>query len=380
LSQGPRLLLLAALSATILTSVSCGSIGPQAGAPAVSSVPTVTSPIDISQPWATANASDVGFDPAKLSQAVAEASAIPRLQSFLIVRHGKLVSETYLGGTDASTPFDVRSATKSVLSLLVGQAIDEGVLPGLDTPIGSYLGSPYVLDSGDASVTVRDLLTMSSGYEWNEWTGNDYNLWIESSNHVQYLLDRPQTTPPAGFTYDSAAVHVLGVTLQAATKTYLPDLAQARLFGPIGVTSASWELLDRHTVNGGSGIQLRGRDLLRVGQLALQQGRSGTTQVVPAHWIGDLSTARYPWRDTDGAQQGVSYGYLWWVADAPAVPAFFAWGYGGQFIYVVPSLDLVVVTTTNWRNLAADNLTPVGLADTILNVIVNDVLPAAGPG
>src|SRR5579862_722427 len=244
---GPRLRLLTGGAVALATSLSCGSVAPQT-APSTA-VSTVASPIEIAQPWVTASATDAGLDPAKLSQAVADASAIPRLQSFLIVRHGKLVSETYLGGTDASTPFDVRSATKSVLSLLVGQAIDEGVLPGLDTTIGSYLGSPYVLDSGDASVTVRELLTMSSGYEWNEWTGNDYNLWIESSNHVQYLLDRPQTTPPAGFTYDSAAVHVLGVTLQAAAKTYLPDLAQARLFGPIGVTSASWELLDRHTVN-----------------------------------------------------------------------------------------------------------------------------------
>jgi CubicO group peptidase (beta-lactamase class C family) len=326
-----------------------------------------------------ASAQEVGFDPSGVSNAVADAGAIPRVRSFLIARHGKLASETYAGGADASTAFDVRSVTKSVVSLLVGQALEKGVLPGLDSPIGPFVGAPYMLDSGDASVTVRDLLTMTSGYDWNEWTGNDYNLWIESSNHVQYLLDRPQTKPPAPFTYDSAAVHLLGVALQDASGTYLPDLAQRKLFAPIGVTSAAWEVLDRGTVNGGSGIRLTARDLLRVGQLVLQQGRSGNTQVVPSHWVGDLSTARFPWRDTDGAQQGVSYGYLWWVADSPAVPAYFAWGYGGQFIYVVPSLDLVVVATTEWRNLGVDGLSPVGLAEEVLGVIVRDVLPAARP-
>jgi CubicO group peptidase (beta-lactamase class C family) len=111
----------------------------------------------------------------------------------------------------------------------------------------------------------------------------------------------------------------------------------------------------------------------------LQKGLSGSDQVVPASWIASVTTPQFPWRDTDGAQASATYGYLWWVADPPSAHAFFAWGYGGQFVYVVPALDLVIISTTEWRNLAADNLTPLGIAETVLGVIVNDILPAATP-
>ena len=112
----------------------------------------------------------------------------------------------------------------------------------------------------------------------------------------------------------------------------------------------------------------------------LQGGRSGSQQMVPVSWVGEITVPSFTWRDTDGAQAGVTYGYLWWVTDSPPAHAYFAWGYGGQFVYVVPALDLVVVTTTEWRHLSADNLTALDLAETVLGVIVNDILPAATPG
>jgi CubicO group peptidase (beta-lactamase class C family) len=95
--------------------------------------------------------------------------------------------------------------------------------------------------------------------------------------------------------------------------------------------------------------------------------------------MAEMTAPHFGWRDSYGAQRGVTYGYLWWVADAPAVPVAFAWGYGGQFVYVVPSLQLVVATTTEWRGLSVDGLTAVGLAEQVLDVIVTDVIPAAPP-
>lgn len=353
----------------ILTSAACGS----------SSLPNPSSaPIDLAQPWAIVSPSDVGLDPTALARATSDASAIPRFRALLVVRHGKLALEQYFGGASSTTPFDVRSVTKGVVSLLVGQATAAGVLGGLDATVGDYLSAPYTLDEGDRAVTLRQLLTMTSGYQWNEDTGDDYNLWIESSDHVQFLLDRPQVGPPGPFTYNSAAVHLLGVVLQTAAGTALPAYADAHLFQPIGVRSAVWEQLDKGTVNGGSGIQLTGQDLARLGQLLLQRGQSGSRQVVPADWIATTTTPQFPWRDTDGPQRSVTYGYLWWVADPPGAGAFFAWGWGGQFVYVVPSSDLVVVTTTEWQDLSVDHLTAVGLAEAVLGVVVNDIVPAAG--
>jgi CubicO group peptidase (beta-lactamase class C family) len=353
--------------------IACGSSSPASGP---SDSPSVAPPIDIAQPWRVSAPVDAGLDPGRLAQAAADAAAIPRVRALLVARHGQLALERYFGGADASQRFDVRSVTKSVVSLLVGQAIARGTLPGLDASVGQYLGAPYVMDAGDAAVSVRELLTMTSGYAWDETNGDDYNQWILAPDHVQYLLDRPRTGRPGSFTYNSAAVHLLGVVLQQAAGRPLPELADEQLFRPIGVSGVAWEQLEAGTVNGGSGIQLAGQDLLRLGQLVLQRGWSGGQAIVPEGWLAEATTPRFPWRDSYGAQRSVSYGYLWWVADAPASPASFAWGYGGQFVYVVPSLDLVAVTTTAWENLGADQLTAIGLADSLFGVIVNDVLPA----
>lgn len=331
--------------------------------------------IDLSDPWTRATPDQVGIDATLLAQAVSAATAASRCRSLLVARHGRLVLERYFGGADSTTLFDVRSVTKSVVSSLVGIAIAQGRLPGTSATVGAYFGPPDTLDAGDQAVTVQQLLTMTSRYAWNETSGGDYNLWIVSPDHVQFLLNRPQSGAAGGFTYNSAAVHLLGVLLQDAVAMPLHAFADTVLFHPIGVLDAQWETLENGTVNGGSGIALTGRDLLRYGQLVLQHGRSGNRQVVPADWVTSMTTPQFGWRETDGPQQGVSYGYLWWTADGPPAHAGFAWGYGGQFVYVVPELDLVAVATTQWQGLS-QGMQSAAVADSTWSVIVNGVLPA----
>jgi CubicO group peptidase (beta-lactamase class C family) len=216
---------------------------------------------------------------------------------------------------------------------------------------------------------------MTSGYAWDETAGPDYNTWIVADNHVQYLLDRAHAASPgATFPYNSAAVHTLGVALQGAAATPLPQYAAEHLFGALGGPTVVWEPLDRGAVNGGSGIALHARDLLKFGQLFLQRGWSGGASVVPESWVDSVTRPQFAWRVTVGPLQRVTYGMLWWVSDA-APSAFFAWGYGGQFVYVVPSRDLVVVATTDWAQLT--ETTPTELAAQVLGVVVNDVVPAA---
>ena len=331
--------------------------------------------IDLTQPWAPATPAAEGMNPSLTANAESMAAHLSRARALLIARHGRLVVEDYFGGADQTTRFDVRSVTKSVTSALTGIALSRGFLPSLDATAASWLPATDTVDPGDASVTVRELLTMTSGYQWNEDTGNDYNLWIVSPDHVQFLLDRPQSGTPGPFTYNSAAVHLLGVVLQHAAAMPLPAFADSVLFAPAGITSATWEPLEAGTVNGGSGIALTGIDLLRFGQLVLQQGRSGSRQIIPANWVRDMTRPQFSWRETDGPETHVSYGYLWWTTDGPPSPAAFAWGYGGQFVYVAPSLDLVAVITTDWSGLSGTALPAV--TDSALAVIVNGVLPAA---
>ena len=310
-----------------------------------------------------------------LLRATGDASGIPRFRSLLVARHGRLVAEQYFGGTDSTTLFDVRSVTKSVVGALTAIALHDGVLPATMAPIAPYLPPADTLDSVDSAVTVRHLLTMTSGYAWDETTGPDYNSWIVADNHVQYLLDRPHAASPgATFTYNSAAVHTLGVALEGAAATPLAQYAAQHLFGALGAPTVVWEALDRGTVNGGSGIALRARDLLKFGQLFLQRGWSGGASVVPESWVDSVTRPQFTWRTTVGPLRQITYGMLWWVSDADPA-AFFAWGYGGQFVYVVPSKDLVVLATTDWVQLT--EITPTELAAQVLGVIVNDVVPAA---
>ena len=330
--------------------------------------------IDVAEPWARAAPAAVGMDPGLTTAAESAAERVSRLRALLVARHGRLVVERYFGGADSTTLFDVRSVTKSVVSALTGIALSRGLFSNVDATVGSYIGPPATLDRGDSMVTVANLLTMTSGYQWNETSGNDYNLWVTSPNRVQFLLDRPQPdAPPGPFIYNSAAVHLLGVVVQKAAGMPLPEFAESVLFAPAGITSARWEPLDSGTVNGGAGIDLTGRDLLRYGQLVLQGGRSGNRQIIPAAWVQAMTAAHFPWRTKVGSQQGVTYGYLWWVADGPPAHGFFAWGHGGQFVYVAPDLDLVAVVTTEWPGLGP---AAGAMADSALAIIVDRVVPA----
>lgn len=128
-------------------------------------------------------------------------------------------------------------------------------------------------------------------------------------------------------------------------------------------------------MNGGAGLDLRPRDLARLGQLFLQDGWSGVRRVLPEGWVEDATTRRWGWESDAGATD-ISYGYLWWTDEDHQ--AYMAWGYGGQFVYVAPTRDLVVVATTEWRQIDGESIPP-DLSRQVLAVIVNGVLPAAPP-
>ncbi len=136
-----------------------------------------------------------------------------------------------------------------------------------------------------------------------------------------------------------------------------------------------WEAFSDGTFNGGAGIDLRPRDLARLGQLFLQGGHDGRGQRVPRTWVESASQPAFSWQARYGTLSALSYGFLWWTS-AEAPEAFFAWGYGGQFVYVVPSKQLVVVTTTEWRGLSSEG-GPTEVTQALLEVVVDRIVPAA---
>jgi CubicO group peptidase (beta-lactamase class C family) len=339
-------------------------------------VPRTFEPVDLSAPWRTADPGLVGLDPGRLEAAAEDAGALERMRSLLVVRDGFLVLERYYHGFSRDSLADVRSVTKSVVSTLAGIALGQGGLSSLDLTLEQLLRPELGVPSEEQmAITVRHLLTMSGGFQWDESGVAEYNDWRLSGDFIQYLLDRPLVSAPGStFNYNSAAVHLLGVLLEGAIGTSVPLFAELTLFEPLGVSDVRWEWMIDGSVNGGAGIDLRPRDLARFGQLLLQGGRSGRHRVLSKGWVDLATTPAYDWSSQAGPIQDLTYAYLWWVDRER--DAFFAWGYGGQFVYVVPSRALVVVATTEWRYLSREG-GPGALEAAVLDIIVNGIVPAA---
>lgn len=313
--------------------------------------------IDLAAPWKTATVEAVGGSRDLVAAGVERAHRNHRLQSLLVVKNGRLVVEEYFGTGHPEMLADVRSVTKSVVSALAGIAVERGRIGSVDDPVAGYLAPLVTALEGDkGNITFRHLLTMTSGFAWDETGGgSSYSEWIRSGDHLRFLLDKPLADPPgAQFTYNSAAVHLLGVAIEQATERRLPEFAQEALFGPIGIAFGRWESLPGGYSNGGAGLDLRPRDLARFGQLYLQLGVSANRQVLPEEWTAASTVARFQWRSDFGPLAGISYGRLWWVVPDAPEPFYFAWGYGGQFVFVVPRIAMVIVATNDWRGVGGD--------------------------
>ena len=349
-----------------------------AGAPTAPTSATATATqalVDLADPWRIAPPAAVGIDPDLLAAADTQAHDLGSVRSLVVVRHGVLVDARYLGGTTAATLDDVRSVTKSVTSLLVGIATADGTLGGPGERLDALLRPPVTVPTGPkAAVTVADLLTMRSGFEWDESTTAGYNAWATAPNQVDYLLDRPLAYEPGTrFTYDTAAVHLLSVGLSQAAGESTDAYARRVLFDPLGFGADAWETDDQGFDNGGAGLAMRPIDIAKIGQLVLQHGRSGARQVVPAAWVSEITTDHVPLQTRLPPLGQLDYGELWWLGAIGGDAVELAWGYRGQFIFIVPARDLVVVVTSVLDDPSIDSDAEEIAA---MDLIVNWVLPA----
>jgi CubicO group peptidase (beta-lactamase class C family) len=314
------------------------------------------------------------IDERMLAGAFARGQSTPGLRSLLVVRNGCVVGEQYFGDATPESLEDVRSVTKSVMSLLVGVAIAHGAITGTSERLDVLLQPPVAMvDGPKAVITVDNLLTMTSGFSWDESTPAGYNEWVLAADQIDFLLSRPLSDlPGAQFNYNSAAVHLLSVGISQATARATQDFADETLFAPLGILNRTWEVDHRGYNNGGSGLSLRPRDLAKIGQLVLQDGRSAAQQIVSAEWIHSMVSRHQQPGWQYGPVTGMAYGYLWWLSTVAGHPVAFAWGYRGQYIFVSSQLRLVVVATS-----ALDaTIPPDQEAQDVLDVIVNGVFPA----
>jgi CubicO group peptidase (beta-lactamase class C family) len=270
------------------------------------------------------------------------AAALPRLHSLLVSSRGQIVHERYYRGARADRVTNIKSASKSVISALVGIAIDRGLIKGVSQPVEDFFPGAWSkpADAAKRAITVEHLLMMQSGLQ--STSSRNYGAWVRSSNWVSHALSRPLVRAPGtDMDYSTGNSHLLSAILQKASGVTTRQFAQQFLAGPLGFTVSEWPRDPQGVYFGGNEMLMTPRQMVAFGELYLSNGLVSGRRVVSPDWIRTsmIPRGRSRWNDRE-------YGYGWWIRELGGRQTFYAWGYGGQFIFVVPSLELVVVTTS----------------------------------
>ena len=295
------------------------------------------------------------------------------IHSVVVLQHGELVAEWYFEGPDerlgtqlgpvefdSDTLHDIRSVTKSVVSLLLGIALTEGDLESVDETLSEYFPDyADLLTPAHAEIRLRDLLSMTSGIRWDERSypytdsRNSETAMHLSDDRVQMLLSESvDALPGARFNYSGGDAELVASIIQRATGVDLQSFAKANLFDPMGIESVDWlEYPDGGPIVA-SGLRMRPVDMAKIGQLVLQNGQWEGTQLVSESWIRESTSFKQ--QVNGNGRCGRQYGYFWWLdaicsVDSP-IEYILGNGNGGQRILVAPDIDAVVVTTAGFYN------------------------------
>lgn len=329
--------------------------------------------------WLESTPAQQRVDPQKLAVLEQHVRADqPAIRSLLIVRGGAIVHEYYRQGLGPQTLHNVRSVTKSVVSLLVGMALDQGLIRSTEEKLVDFFpeAKTWPLDASTNHITLAHMLTLTPGFDrggLDQLTDyGDFQRRFYAPDLVRHALSRRVVhSPGAQFSYSNLDAHLVSLVLASRIKSNLADYAKVNLFTPLGITDFSWQSSAQGDINGASELKLRARDMAKIGQLVLQQGRWNNRQLISADYLARATRRQVPsdLLPNDRRDQW-GYGYLWWALTTPGddLPVVSAVGYGGQYIYVIPALNTVVVTTTE-ANSRAD-------AARTSEVIRNHVVPA----
>jgi CubicO group peptidase (beta-lactamase class C family) len=276
------------------------------------------------------------------------------LKGIVILRHGKLVAESYFNGDDANTLHDIRSATKSITATLMGIAIQQHLIYSVDDSIADYL--PNLPRDGKEKITVRDLLNMRSGLDADDddpATPGNETVLDRSADWIKSVYAVPVKIPP-GKTYNYVSINAFlaGAVIENAAKTHLDEFAKQNLFAPLGIEHYEWRRAPVDRITGQGNLRITTRDEAALGQMFLQHGQYHGRQIVDAAWVAQCVASQVPISSVDPYAD--FYGYMWYTRAEPVgdrtIAVHFASGNGGNKIYVVPSLDMVVAVTSSAYN------------------------------
>ena len=290
-------------------------------------------------------------------------SNAPNVHAVVLVRNGLLVFEHYRMGADRKlgeslgevehgpdVRHDLRSISKSVVSLLVGIAVDQGLLRSVDQPAFAFFPEFASLRTPEKDrILVRHLLTMSSGIDWNEdlpfsEPENDERAMMFAPDSYRYVWEQPvATSPDKVWNYSGGSTTLLAGIVERVTGKALLEFAREALFKPLGITDVEWLSVSNGQPAAAAGLRLRARDLAKIGQLILDKGAWNGRPIVSAAWLAESVERRFT------GWNGMGYGYQWWLGKSVVGGETIEWtagfGLGGQRLFVIPDYDAAVVIT-----------------------------------
>lgn len=312
-------------------------------------LPVSSPPAQLTDGWQVSSLAAEMLEPARLAaleQSILAGDFAPP-DALLIARNGRLVYEQYWNGFGPGRRHDLRSATKSITSLLMGVAVEQQLIPSTEATVLSFFPQHQALTAGEprwARVTLAHLLSMSGGMDCDDWNadspGKEERMY-KSDDWLRFVFGLSMLAEPGSRTaYCTGGVELLGGVLAQASGGPVPEFAARRLFTPLQITDVQWAPAAPDGTDTGGHLQLRPRDLLKIGQLMVDEGRWGGEQLVPSAWIADATRSRVHLADSD-------YGWLWWrntfrVSGVP-FDAVFARGNGGQYLFSFPAQKLTAL-------------------------------------
>jgi len=348
-------------------------------------------PLTTDKEWPTTSLKNAKFDEQKLCLLIKLLDNNPKMNvhAVVIIRGGNIVFETYRPGNDenwgtklrneahtAQTLHDVRSVSKSVVSLLVGIALDRKLIASVDEPVFSFFPEYSAVRTPEKErIQLRHLLTMTAGLAANEDVPYESSLnteraIYESSDPYKRVLELQVEQPPGVvWNYNGGCTMLLGAVLQKVTGKSLTEFAKDALFDPLGITSFYWTRVSPSgEPSAGAGLRLRPRDMAKIGQLLINKGVWNGHRVVSQEWIDQSTQPRYPvtWNSN-------RYGFHWWVGSSNAgkrtVQWVAGWGFGGQRVFVIPDLELVVAINAGLYESGAQSIVPLSILGMVLDAI-----------
>jgi CubicO group peptidase (beta-lactamase class C family) len=271
------------------------------------------------------------------------------MYSVLVIRNGYLVAEQYFNGQDKYDANTIASASKSYIGVLIGIALKENYLTSLDQKMMDFFPE-YItpgLDPRKFDITIRHLLTMRAGYLADS-TYDHWGQWISSNDWMKFALDVDLVADPGqNWNYSTSSTHLLSGILTKATDMSTREFAEEYLFKPLQISCWYWHKDPHGYYCGGWEMYFSPRDMARFGLLYLNKGFVDGKQIVPAEWVEESIKTHTKLNIKLGVSKKSGYGYLWWLGSDLDYDYYFASGHAGQYILIIPNLDMVIVTTAN---------------------------------